>query len=791
MYQSRYPSVETAVFLLLCLDISRTVAQFNSSFNSSSTLEASHTTSLILSISTILPYAATAVVSVPSSRTPGPTIVKGFCPREEVGSREAYGVFTWPKTPAGNGYRHACPYNKNSNASRECLYSNKTKSGGAWGTIEVTGCDSQNPRSGKVFLLAQTKVNVSNVVKISKQLKNLSVVDEESTLRAGDIVNIATILGNIAAVGEKANEILDDFLATVDNVLDAEIGDLLKGQEKQNSSSRIVEALNMVAESLDIGPEGTIDKAERNFLINLQALKPQNFSGLNFSGIIKEPDKLEKNSTSKKLGDGVSDTLSPSLIVPRSIFNETTYKNSSANQVVIFLLYKETKFFRLSLADTSTTSSRLNSLVIAGSIKGLSVENLSVPVYIALPMIEPGDTKSTLCSYWDLNIGDWSQEGCKFERVLEDGRVLCSCNHFTNFAMLMDVYPGEKTVHDKILGIVSYVGCGLSLIGLTLTITMILILRNLRNQVPSQILLNFCVALSLTLIVFLAAVERSKATSLPIVGCRAASIAIHYLLLVTFFWMAVQAFNMYQAFVRVFTHSRLSKTKFMIKCCLFAWGTPALIVSITAIFTLDKYGDKTYCRLHGVPFIVAFLAPIVLILVGNIVAFYFIIRSLLTSGAKLTSDKKTTGFQHARRGIAIMVLLGLTWLFGILAIGDAKPVFQYLFCIFNTLQGLFVFIFFVVLPSGTRQNLRVQNPIVHNRPQSRSNQLKRREGDSSHFNNIADTTTNQSTPATSERKFFNVSNDNRAIVSPWKSIEKPDEANYKGKEHLDAPSEIY
>ena len=46
---------------------------------------------------------------------------------------------------------------------------------------------------------------------------------------------------------------------------------------------------------------------------------------------------------------------------------------------------------------------------------------------------------------------------------------------------------------------------------------------------PSQILLNFSVALSLTLIVFLAATESSY-------------------LLSSFLWMAVEAFNMYRAF---------------------------------------------------------------------------------------------------------------------------------------------------------------------------------------------------------------------------------------------------
>ena len=88
------------------------------------------------------------------------------------------------------------------------------------------------------------------------------------------------------------------------------------------------------------------------------------------------------------------------------------------------------------------------------------------------------------------------------------------------------------------------------------------------EKIPSQILLNFCVALSLSLIVFLAAVERSKTTSLA--GCRAAAIAMHYLLLASFLWMAVEAYNMYLAFVKVFPQSKSSK--FILKCSLLAWG---------------------------------------------------------------------------------------------------------------------------------------------------------------------------------------------------------------------------
>ena len=92
-----------------------------------------------------------------------------------------------------------------------------------------------------------------------------------------------------------------------------------------------------------------------------------------------------------------------------------------------------------------------------------------------------------------------------------------------------------------------------------------------------------------------------------------------------------------------------------------------------------------------------------LILLFNFVEFVLILRSLLASGTKVSSDRKTSGITQARRSFAILVVLGLTWVFGILAIKDAKLVFQYLFCIFNSLQGLLVFIFYCVLSKDTRR----------------------------------------------------------------------------------------
>ena len=43
----------------------------------------------------------------------------------------------------------------------------------------------------------------------------------------------------------------------------------------------------------------------------------------------------------------------------------------------------------------------------------------------------------------------------------------------------------------------------------------------------------------------------------------------------------------------------------------------------------------------------------------------------------------------AKAMIILMPILGLSWVFGILAVNEATIVFQYLFCIFNSLQVIF------------------------------------------------------------------------------------------------------
>lgn len=90
--------------------------------------------------------------------------------------------------------------------------------------------------------------------------------------------------------------------------------------------------------------------------------------------------------------------------------------------------------------------------------------------------------------------------------------------------------------------------------------------RKLRTKLASKILICLCLSLLLLLIIFVAGVNQIK---YPLI-CHVTSTLLHYFTLTTFFWMGVEAVNLYRAVVRVFT--RGSDVRFF--RCMFvnAWG---------------------------------------------------------------------------------------------------------------------------------------------------------------------------------------------------------------------------
>jgi hypothetical protein len=95
----------------------------------------------------------------------------------------------------------------------------------------------------------------------------------------------------------------------------------------------------------------------------------------------------------------------------------------------------------------------------------------------------------------------------------------------------------------------------------------------------------------------------------------------------------------------------------------------------------------------------------------NLVIFILALRNALstwevtatrTQGSETTTKATVcTKLRKARIGLkgsaVLLPILGLTWVFGLLVFNRDTVVFKYLFAIFNSLQGLMIFVFHVLI----------------------------------------------------------------------------------------------
>lgn len=118
---------------------------------------------------------------------------------------------------------------------------------------------------------------------------------------------------------------------------------------------------------------------------------------------------------------------------------------------------------------------------------------------------------------------------------------------------------------------------------------------------------------------------------------------------------------------------------------------------------------------HGYAFYTALVVPVAAILFVNTVVLATVIQKLHQSG-KYRASSISSGnsnktpmtetarvISEARITFTCNVLLGTTWTFALLAVGKATLIFQWLFCVFNSLQGFFIFYFYTVRNQDVRK----------------------------------------------------------------------------------------
>ncbi|CAL8251735.1 unnamed protein product [Boreogadus saida] len=305
------------------------------------------------------------------------------------------------------------------------------------------------------------------------------------------------------------------------------------------------------------------------------------------------------------------------------------------------------------------------------------------------------------CAFLDYSSkeGVWSNQGC----VRSGGNVnfsVCLCNHLTNFAILMQVVPVKLSeVHQVALSIIGYIGCSISIFCLAITLVTFAILssvstiRNQRYHIHANLSFAILVAEILLLIS-----SRFEPGTLP---CKVMAVLLHFFFLSAFAWMLVEGLHLYSMVVKVFG-SEGSKHLYYYA---IGWGCPLVICVVSMTSSMPSYGEVDNCWLslkNGA--IWAFVAPALFVIVVNIgilISVTRIISRISTESYKVHGDANAV--RLTVKAVAVLLpILGISWIFGVLTVNTHSLAFLYIFAVFNSLQGFFVFLFHCLLNSEVR-----------------------------------------------------------------------------------------
>ncbi|XP_037376387.1 adhesion G-protein coupled receptor G6 isoform X2 [Talpa occidentalis] len=593
---------------------------------------------------------------------------KDVCPPEELPKG-----YLWPRIMPRT-HRITCRGKNNVKAIRECIRYNQTYV--YWGPPDLSNCTQEaNTIANEILNLTSDvqNLNSANISSIVDQVKKL--VNEE------DYIDIT--------LGSTIMKIFSNILTS-------------PADELQNSSSEALKTIDELAFKIDLSitPRVTIST------LNL-ALGVSNET-LNFS------IGLPGNNESHFQMDFESGQMDPlaSVILPPNLFENLSQEDSMSRAQ--FTFFNKTGLF----GGVKNNESHLVSYVMACSIGNITIRDLKDPVQIKIKHTEA--VPHSICAFWDLNknenFGFWNRSGCDAQTNAEKNETVCLCNHLTHFGVLLDLQGSASQMdakNTKILTFISYVGCGISAIFSAATLLTYIAFEKLRRDYPSKILMNLSTALLFLNLLFLL---DGWVASFQMDGlCTAVAALLHFFLLTTFTWMGLEAIHMYIALVKVFnTYIR----RYILKFCIIGWGLPALVVSIVLVSSGKNkvYGRKSYGIEEGGEFC-WILDPFVfyvscagyfgVMFFLNVAMFIVVMVQICgRNGKRSNRTLREEVLRNLRSVVSLTFLLGMTWGFAFFAWKPLSVPMMYLFAIFNSLQGMFIFIFHCAMKENVQKQWR-------------------------------------------------------------------------------------
>ncbi|XP_034290068.2 adhesion G-protein coupled receptor G2 [Pantherophis guttatus] len=421
-------------------------------------------------------------------------------------------------------------------------------------------------------------------------------------------------------------------------------------------SKRIIKIVDVIGLKLKFSTT-SINLTTPTLALAVLKVNSSSFSKVSFA--VQHSSGLEAT-----LGIEVPSSIIGAITLPSSIMAELSPQDKHITSRITFNFFKKTTLFQ----DSTLKNLSLFSYVISSSIANFSVNNLKTNVTVTLQNIRPNQENFTLrCAFWDFNKnggqGSWNSEGCVLkERTMNE--TICNCNHLTSFGILLDLSrnPTISPVQVLILTFITYIGCGLSAIFLSVTLVTYIAFEKIRRDYPSKILIQFCIALLLLNLIFLLDS-----------------------------WTALYE----------------------------SQGLPATVVTIVLAVSPYNYGLGSYGKFpngssdefcwikNDIVFYITVVGYFCTIFLLNISMFIVVLIQLCRiKKKKQLGTQRKTSIQDLRSVAGLTFLLGITWGFAFFAWDPVNLIFMYLFAVFNTLQGFFIFVFYCIAKENVRKQWR-------------------------------------------------------------------------------------
>ncbi|KAM6380492.1 adhesion G protein-coupled receptor G3 isoform 2-T2 [Pluvialis apricaria] len=388
--------------------------------------------------------------------------------------------------------------------------------------------------------------------------------------------------------------------------------------------------------------------------------------------------------------------------LPREIFRSLSSR--TVRVVVTVLNIQQLGMFK----EINQTGQVLNDTVVGIMVGETSISGLRDPVQLTFAHRQLPHGVTQQCVFWDVSrgqAGGWSSSGC-ITQPGDEGTV-CSCDHLTFFTLLLNPALDRSTA--QALMAVATAGCGVAMAFSIFTIAFCIFLRcRLRFEKTLRINLGLHVNLvgSLLLLNMAFLLNSGLSNGTQPWTCKVLGGLTHYCLLCCFTWMVLEGCHFYLLFVKVlgtYIHH------YLLKLCLVGWGFPVLVVGVAGVIgsygeyciqTMDHQVIARLCWITSKRLLVHYITNcgyFGLIFLFNMAVFGVVTQKscCLQGTGVVQRDRKA--WKVALVAVGLFCLLGATWAPVFLTHGTSSAPMLYLFTILNSLQGIFIFIWLVVL----------------------------------------------------------------------------------------------